>query len=775
MNNQSPIRRRLKIAGIVQGVGFRPLVYRYAQDHQLSGFVLNHSQGVSIEIQGQQADVEGFITKLQHSPPPLSRIDRFEQIELAIIEGCHQFEITTTRSQTDAVVVVPTDKSCCDDCLSEMAELNNRHFQYPFTNCTNCGPRYTLIKKLPYDRPHTSMANFSLCPECQRSYNDPLDRRYHAQPVSCPACGPQLRLLDPQGQPLAEKQDALSQCIRQIKQGKIVAIKGLGGFHLVCDASNDSAVKQLRQRKNRPAKPLAVMVANQQAAADLVSGNEQEWQCLQSLERPIVLMSKQPQASLHISGSVAPDIDKLGIFLPYTPLHHLLIDALNCPIVASSANISGEPVIIDSKEIVDKLGHVIDYILDHDRAIINACDDSVVQVTAGQIQVIRLARGYAPLSLAIDKPVEHTLLAVGAQQKNTLAFAFDHNIFVSPHIGDLFSLEAEAYFDNTIATFKRLYQLKPRCIVHDKHPDYAPTRWSKALQQRQPDIQRLTVQHHFAHVLSVMAMHQLTGPVLGFSFDGTGLGDDGQLWGAEVLLTDINDYQRLGHLKPFRLIGGEQAIKDPRRIVLALMLSNSEEHQCEKVLARCHKLSCLSQYSANFIGNLAKVHQSSQGDGGACPQTSSMGRLFDAVACALGLITVTQFEGQAGMLLEAAANKADKPVDFVLLEQQGQWLADELFHQIIIKLEQQAVTASLINNIAAGFMQAIGNAVLATAKKYPQLPVVLCGGVFQNRYLTEYTQTKLQQADLTVLSNGLIPVNDAGIALGQIWYGIHHR
>ncbi|WP_394201070.1 carbamoyltransferase HypF [Shewanella waksmanii] len=766
MKGTSLSRRKLTIAGIVQGVGFRPEVYRIALAHQLSGYVCNHSDGVTIEVQGPASSINAFTDALRHSPPPLARIDRFDYEDVELRANCHKFVIEQTLAKKNAIVVVPTDKSCCADCLAEINQPDNRHFQYPFTNCTNCGPRYSLITNLPYDRPQTSLANFGLCMACHDSYHNPLDRRYHAQPVSCPTCGPHLTLLNADAQPIAEKTAALTECIGYIKQGKIVAIKGLGGFHLVCDASNHDAVEQLRIRKQRPSKPLAVMVPDASYAQQLVIGNQQEWQQLQSLERPIVLMRKNGDTTSLLSPLVAPDIDKLGVFLPYTPLHHLLLDGLGSAIVATSANLSGEPVIIDAKEIFSKLGHVVDYVLDHNREIINACDDSVVQLINDKPQVLRLARGYAPLSFAIDKPIKQTLLAVGAQQKNTLAFAFDHNIFVSPHIGDLFSVEAEVYFDNTIDTFKRLYRLQPNWVIHDKHPDYAPSKWSERLQQSQPSVKRLSLQHHYAHVLSVMAINQISTPVLGISFDGTGLGDDGSLWGGEALIADCHQYQHIAGLQPFKLIGAEQAIKDPRRVVIALLLSGRRSLD-----AQYQSLPCFNEYSPLLINNLCKLHQAASHG----VMTSSMGRLFDAVACVLGLITTTQYEGQAGMLLEAAANQATQATPLTLNCSNGKWKSADLFQQIVKLLVSEPPSKQLTNNIAAGFMQAIGHAVLAIAQQHAHLPVALCGGVFQNRYLSEFTLTLLLQQQINVLDSGLIPVNDAGISLGQIWYGIHNH
>ncbi|QFU22244.1 carbamoyltransferase HypF [Shewanella eurypsychrophilus] len=757
-------RVRLFINGIVQGVGFRPFVYRYALQNKLTGTVLNDSQGVTIELQGLENQLTSFISQLKNSPPPLARIDLFEELYIPVNPNCSEFKIIESQQQSQAIVIVPTDKSSCSECNNEVLDPSNRHYQYPFTNCTNCGPRYTLIKALPYDRKQTSMGSFTMCKTCGVSYKDPLDRRYHAQPVSCPECGPQLVLTLQDGQALAHKEQALTECIERLESGEILAIKGLGGFHLVCDAANTDAVAKLRVRKNRPAKPFAVMVPSIEMAKMLVTGCEEEWQLLQSQERPITLMNKRLDNNTLICERVAPDIDKLGLFLPYTPLHQLLLSRLNRPIVATSANRSGEPIITCAKEIQSQLNGVVDAILDHNREIINACDDSVVQVIGKETQVLRLARGYAPMSLPLKQTLPETVLAVGAQQKNTIAFGFNRSLFISPHIGDLFSLEAESYFESTIDTFKALYQLAPQTLVHDMHPDYAASRWCHRYQVRHPNTKRIDIQHHFAHVLSVMAANRYTKPVLGFSFDGTGLGDDGNLWGSEAMIASPKGYEPLAQLAPFKLIGGEQAIKDPRRVLLALLLM---QYDLEQITAM--QLPALEKLSTVQLTNLTKLWQSPNHG----LKTSSAGRLFDGVAAALGLIETTQFEGQAGMLIETAANRlTSTPELFTLTLVDKQWQSGELMAQIVKAIISQPLTEQRISQISAGFLQALATAITQLADKYPDLPIVLCGGVFQNRYLNEYCQSQLQQRNHQVLSPGLVPINDGGIALGQLWYAI---
>ncbi|MCS6234721.1 carbamoyltransferase HypF [Shewanella baltica] len=790
-------RCQLHITGIVQGVGFRPFVYRYALEFQLTGTVLNSAKGVTIELQGTEENLTQFITTLNTTPPPLARIDNIIQTPLPILLSETTFEIIKSDSHEDddpsspigAQVAVSADKSTCQDCLNDMHNPNDRHFGYAFTNCTNCGPRYTIINALPYDRHNTAMADFDMCPECAKAYQNPLDRRYHAQPVSCPVCGPRLSLKTPQGEyiipntsnfstpELSADLAVLTAAADRLHQGQILAIKGLGGFHLICDARNDNAVNTLRLRKQRQAKPLAVMMADIQMAQHYVTGTDAAWQVLSSQERPIVLMNSRAEHDLSLA--VAPNLNKLGVFLPYTPLHHLLLGLFKGPLVATSANVSGEPIIINCDELIRHLSHVVDAIVDHNRPIINGCDDSVVQViqpnmdSPAEVQVLRLARGYAPLSFPLDTPLTQSILAVGAQQKNAIALGFGNNVFLSPHIGDLFSVSAEQYFERTLATFARLYHFAPNLIVHDKHPDYAPSRWAEMHSNSNVELsdtsQCLTVQHHHAHVLSVMAVNQYREPVLGFSFDGTGLGDDGSLWGGEVLLTTLDKAQRLAHFEPIALLGGEQAIKQPVRLLLALLF---EQMSLDAVLVL--QLPILNNMRPNTLTNLHKIWQN-----GSALKSSSVGRLFDALACALDLIETTQFEGQAGMAIEAAANRADalalEAISLNLPLDVDQWRSSEMFKQIVALITEKPLTNNRRDAIARAFLHTLGDAICDYAAQYKHLPTALCGGVFQNKYLIEYCLSKLSAQGNKVLSSKQIPINDGGIALGQLWYGIHQN
>ncbi|MBO2586820.1 carbamoyltransferase HypF [Shewanella algae] len=813
------VAQSFNIKGIVQGVGFRPWIFQLAKRFQLTGHVLNDGQGVSILVQGPEMALAGFRAALDTERPPLCRIDELT-VSHAQVQDLQDFTIAhSSAGQAAAIVTVGSDKSSCDACLAEIRDPNNRHFGYPFTNCTHCGPRYTIIRNLPYDRHNTAMASFALCDACRQAYEDPMDRRYHAQPVSCPKCGPELTLRGAGGEILAKREQALAQTIALIEQGKILAIKGLGGFHLICDAGNHDAVTELRRRKCRPAKPLALMMPSIEFAKQYAEGSSAEWQLLSSQERPIVLMAKkQHQADAPaLSSAIAPDIDRLGLFLPYTPLHTLLLDGLQRPLVATSANRSGEPIITDGDEVLLQLGKpplaVVDAVLDHNRPIINGCDDSVVQMLDDELQVLRLARGYAPLSLPskslasmniVSKSLASmntaskslaskdsgdnssnklpSLLAVGPQQKNTLALNIGNQLYLSPHIGDLFSVEAEGYFERTLQNFHRLYRFEPEAIIRDKHPDYASSRWAERQSARQ-----LEVQHHFAHLLAVMAANDYSGKVLGFSFDGTGLGDDNKLWGGELLLADCQGFQRLATLSPMMLLGGEQAIREPWRLLYSLLLQN---HGIEEL----QQLAVFAAEPAAKLANLGKIASSGIG-----PKSHSIGRLFDAAAALLANLRLSQYEGQAGIILETLARRAiaaDKQqrVEKLGLELKlelkleqtntraglvlGQWQSAPLFSALL----QAWRTEPDSELLALAFIQAIGKGIITAALKarnwlkaegIDELPLVLSGGVFQSRLLSEYCHRELARLEFHRLKPGLVPVNDGGIALGQLWYGLH--
>ncbi|WP_429192974.1 carbamoyltransferase HypF [Aeromonas salmonicida] len=774
------LRREFHIDGIVQGVGFRPFVYGLALRHGLTGYVLNDANGVTIGAEGSPEQLAAFARELRELAPPLSRIDHFSERELPQnpdpdYNGA--FHIKASQQQSAATVAISPDQGMCEACATDVANPVDRHHRYPFTNCTHCGPRYTIIRRLPYDRPHTAMAGFAMCPRCAAAYEDPLDRRYHAQPVSCPECGPHLTWRTGSGDALVEREDALQAAARALQTGALIAVKGMGGYHLICDARSESAVARLRQLKRRERKPLAVVMSSLAEAKLHVTGCEAEWKLLASQARPITLLrkrtkddrpseSQRPAAPL--AEGIAPGIPYLGVMLPYTPLHQLLLDACAMPLVATSANGRGSPILIEYDAVVSELGSKIDGILDHNRPILHPCDDSLVQWAGGRRQTLRLARGYAPCTPSLKQAVKVPLLAVGAQQKNQLALAFGRQRIYSPYIGDLHSLPMQGHFEQTLATFRDLYDLKPELLVSDCHPGYLSHQWAKGY-CHDHGATHLEVQHHHAHLLGVMAEHDITGPVLGFAFDGTGLGDDGTLWGGELLLADVKGFTRVAHLRPFKLIGSEAAIREPVRQLLGLLF---ESHSPEEISAL--DIPLINTLPPERISNLHQLWRL----GRNAPHTSSIGRLFDAVAALLGVIDTPDYEGEAGLLLEAAAlqltpDELPFPLAFGLSQSTGgplhiEWA--ELLNLLISEQSKGTSTASL----AAGFIHAISKLVVALAEHFPGYPVALGGGVFQNRVLMDQLVPGLEAAGRQVLTSETLPLNDGGIAAGQLWFAIHH-
>lgn len=771
----APLRREFHLDGIVQGVGFRPFVYGLALRHNLTGYVLNDASGVTIGVQGNPAQLAAFAHELKTLAPPLSRIDSFSEQALPLDDDPDfddTFHIRASQQQSAATVAISPDQGMCEACARDITNPADRHYRYPFTNCTHCGPRYTIIRRLPYDRPHTALAGFAMCPNCARAYEDPLDRRYHAQPVSCPDCGPQLCWRAGNGAALAEREHALQTAARALQAGKLVAVKGIGGYHLMCNARNEQAVARLRQLKRRARKPLAVMMGSLDDARLHVEGSEAEWELLRSQPRPITLLRKKasselPPETAPLAEGIAPGIPYLGVMLPYTPLHQLLLEACAMPLVATSANGRGSPILIQCEAVIAELGAQIDGTLDHDRPILHPCDDSLVQWAGGRRQTLRLARGYAPCTPSLKEAVTQSVLAVGAQQKNQLALAFGRQRIYSPYIGGLHSLPMQQHFEQTLETFRTLYDLNPSLLVSDRHPGYLSHRWAKDYCAAEGAI-HLEVQHHHAHLLGVMAEHDIRGPVLGFAFDGTGLGDDGTLWGGELLIADVKGFERVAHLKPFRLIGGEAAIREPVRQLLGLLF---ESYGVEEISTL--DIPAIKQLPAERISNLHQLWQL----GRNAPHTSSIGRMFDAVAALLGVIDTPDYEGEAGLLLEAAAlrltpNAEPWPLHFELIEQaSGPLLID--WAPLVAELLRQRNEVPVANQ-AAGFIQAICELIVTLAERFPAYPVALGGGVFQNRVLMDQLIPRLENAGREVLTSEILPLNDGGIAAGQLWFAIHH-
>lgn len=738
-------RLRLVIRGAVQGVGFRPFVYRLATEIGLRGWVLNSAQGVFIELEGEQPLLQQFVKRLHAEMPPRASIQSLEQSVLEPV-GYRTFEIRHSEEAGEKSALILPDIATCPDCLREILDPTNRRYRYPFTNCTHCGPRYSIIESLPYDRPNTTMRAFTMCGRCREEYENPLDRRFHAQPNACPECGPHLELWDERGNVLASHEEALRRAEDAIREGHIVAVKGLGGFHLVVDARNDTAVRRLRQRKRREEKPFALMYPTLQMVKAHCLVDEAEERVLGSPESPIVLLRRQRDNA--VAPSVAPHNPFLGVMLPYTPLHHLLMHDLGFPIVATSGNLSDEPICTDEHEALHRLAGIADLFLVHNRPIARHVDDSVVRVLLGREMVLRRARGYAPLPVLVKEPLP-PLLAVGAHLKNTVALSVGRQVFISQHIGDLETPQALQAFRRVIADVKGLWEHQPQAVACDLHPDYLSTQ--TALRMGLPVVQ---VQHHYAHVLAGMAENEVSPPVMGVSWDGTGYGTDGTVWGGEFLLVTDMGYERFAHLRAFRLPGGDRAIKEPRRSALGVLY----EIFGEGALDRLGDL--FSQHEGHLLRQML-------GQGINSPITTSAGRLFDAVASLVTRRKAVSFEGQAAMELEflAHAVQGDESYPFAFLEEVPHVLDWSPMVQAILEDLRQGVEPP---RIALRFHNTLVEMTVAVAKAAGAERVVLSGGCFQNAYLTEQAVRRLGEEGFRAYWHQRVPPNDGGIALGQV-------
>ena len=744
-------RLRVVVRGAVQGVGFRPFVFRLATELRLPGWVLNSAQGVFIEVEGDELALREFLRRLEAEKPAISFIQSLEATFLDAV-GYRQFEIRESSGGEKTALILP-DLATCPDCLREINDPANRRFRYPFTNCTNCGPRFTIIASLPYDRSRTSMSKFTMCAACAREYEDPRDRRFHAQPNACPDCGPQLQLWPDGGGAGAEREAALQGAAEAIRRGQIVAVKGLGGFHLVVDARNEAAVCELRRRKRREEKPLALMFPSVAAVLEFCTCSEIELRLLRSPESPIVLLKRKPVSPADIAYglavSLAPHNPYLGAMLPYTPLHHLLMQELGFPVVATSGNLSEEPICIDEEEARQRLAGIADWFLVHDRPILRHVDDSIVREMAGRELVLRRARGFAPLPVAVETELP-SLIGVGPHQKNTIAVSAGSQVFISQHIGDLETAESLRAFERVNAAFRELYELHPAALACDMHPDYLSTQFARRSGERV-----VAVQHHHAHVLACMAENHLRPPALGVAWDGSGYGADGTIWGGEFLCVSDAGYQRAAHLRTFPLPGGERAVKEPRRTALGLLF----ELLGEKALALDVPVV------RSFTGEELRVLGSMLAKGLNTPRTSSAGRLFDAVAALLGVRQVCGFEGQAAMELEYAVSEPNSGQGYAFeIRESPEALVLDWGPMIRAILADSAPTGA----VAAAFHRTLAQMIGAVAQRVGEPQVVLSGGCFQNRCLTELAVGHLQQAGFRAYWHQRIPPNDGGIALGQV-------
>jgi hydrogenase maturation protein HypF len=757
LSNSPPLQRlHLQVQGMVQGVGFRPFVYTLATELGLGGWVRNNDSGVDIEVEGEPSDLATFLERLERDRPAHSRLSQLETDWLAPW-GYSRFEIQASAldSLPKSAWILP-DLATCSACLSEIFDPHNRRYHYPFTNCTHCGPRYSILTALPYDRPNTTMHGFRMCPDCQQEYESPQDRRFHAQPNACPCCGPQLELWDCQGRAIAPDStsaESIAIAADCIRQGQILALKGLGGFHLVADARDEGAVRRLRDRKHRPTKPLAVMYPNLEALREDCIVSPAEEKLLTSAAAPIVLL-KQKRSRL--APSIAPHQNLLGAMLPYTPLHHLLLAELEFPIVATSGNQSQAPICLDEQDALKELGAIADGFLVHNRPIARPLDDSVVRIMADCPILLRRARGYALSSTTIRESLP-CLLAVGGHLKNTVALSIGGQILVSQHLGDLDEAETAQRFQTTIAQLLDLYAAKPVAIAHDAHPDYASSQYVHTL-SKQLNIPTIPIQHHYAHVLSGMVDNGLEPPVLGVAWDGTGYGTDGTLWGGEWLaVPNTQGFQRVAYLRPFPLPGGDRAAKEPRRAALGLLY----EAFGDKAFELEHPL--LQAFHPQELKVLQRMLQNRVNT----PQTSSIGRLFDAITALLGLCYVNTFEGEAAMQLESILPETVTTATYpYALDQDatGTWILDW----------QPMLSAFLadrnipIDQISAKFHNTLAEMVVDIAHRVRLPQIVLTGGCFQNRYLLEHTLQRLRAEGFVPYWHRQLPTNDGGLAAGQI-------
>ena len=753
-------RVHIAVRGAVQGVGFRPFIYRLASEMGLAGWVLNSPQGVFIEAEGPKSCLDAFVLRIEKERPPRSFIQSLEYAFLDPV-GYSDFRIRESDAAGERSTLVLPDSAACPDCVREIFDPHDRRYRYPFTNCTHCGPRFTIIHSLPYDRANTSMKGFVMCDDCRQEYENPLDRRFHAQPNACSQCGPQLELWDENGNAIATADTALCEAADAVRAGQIVAIKGLGGFHLVVDGRNSLAVSRLRERKRRDLKPFALMAPSLEETKACCEVSELEERLLLAPEAPIVLLRRRStRSNREISPGIAPRNPYLGIMLPYSPLHHLLMREIGFFVVATSGNLSDEPICTDEAEALARLRGIAELFLVHNRPILRHADDSVARIMRGRELVLRRARGYAPLPVRLKQPVP-ALLALGGQLKNAVAITAGPQVFISQHIGDLETEGAFQAFQDAINSLRQLYGAKPERYLCDLHPQYLSTQYAE-----QHGLCAARIQHHLAHVASCMAENELAGNVLGVAWDGTGYGVDETIWGGEFLLTDGANFERFASLRRFHLPGGEKAIREPRRSALGVLYEVFGGELFERVPSiwrdgfTVPERLLLKQMLEKSVNS---------------PFTSSAGRLFDAVSALVGLCQRARFEGQAAMELEFCADKASTDGRYPFLLRAGKKQRD---HDPAIVIDWEPLIRGVLSDIASGlvassiaakFHNTLSELIVEIALRAGEKRVVLSGGCFQNRYLSERTITGLEAKGLRPYWHQRVPPNDGGIALGQIY------
>jgi hydrogenase maturation protein HypF len=753
------VRRHIDVTGIVQGVGFRPYVYRLAVERNLAGTVTNTSSGVTIEVEGTPEAVEEFVERLPATAPPLSRITQLSVREVPCI-GDGEFRILASQRGQKVRTLISPDVATCPDCLRELFDPADRRYRYPFINCTNCGPRFTIVRDIPYDRRLTSMAVFPMCPACQAEYGDPLNRRFHAQPNACWECGPRVELWDRKGNKTIA-QDPIETVVSFLAAGLVVAVKGLGGFHLAVDATNSAALALLRERKRRVEKPFAVMVPDLKAASEICEIDKAAKNALQMPQRPIVLLPRKNPSG--IAARVAPGNRNLGVFLPYTPLHHLLFaEGAFRALVMTSGNLSEEPIAIDNDEAVSRLSGLADCFLVHNREILLRCDDSVVRVLAGQIHQMRRSRGFVPVPIFLGEEVK-PILAVGGELKNTICLTQGKHAFLSQHVGDLENLAGQGFFEEATEHLQRILEIKPKLIAHDLHPYYFSTKWAQA-----QDLPLIGVQHHHAHIASCMAENHLDGEVIGFALDGTGYGTDGHIWGGEVLVAGYRTCERVAHFDYVPMPGGEAAVREPWRMAVSYLFHHFGPEFLDfripfvRELDRT-KVDVLFQMIAKGVNS---------------PQTSSCGRLFDAVAALVGLRNAVNYEAQAAIELEMAIgdglDPAWYPIDQAWSDKHCILQTKPMFSAILDDLRRSVPVASISRRFHNALLRSFGQIAEKIREQTSLNGVCLSGGTFHNAYLLACLTQQLQSTGFAVYTQKEVPAGDGGLSLGQALVA-HHQ
>jgi hydrogenase maturation protein HypF len=748
--SEGSLRRvRARVDGTVQGVGYRPFVYRLAGELGITGWVLNDERGVLVEAEGPPDAVHVFLARLSADAPPLADVRGIEAQDVPVV-GEAGFEIVSSVHGGAATAPVTPDSATCEDCLAELADPSDRRYRYPFLNCTNCGPRFTIVRGIPYDRPLTTMADFQMCDACRAEYEDPADRRFHAQPNACPVCGPQVTLLERDGTAVEGVDDPVRAAADDLLAGTILAVKGLGGYHLACRADSEEAVAALRSRKRREDRPFALLVPDVEAARGLAELGAVEEELLTSRERPIVLARRLSGAA--VAPSVAPHAPDLGLMLPYTPMHQLLVGDAGVPLVMTSGNLSDEPIAFSDDDARERLGAIADRFLVHDRPIATRTDDSVVRVVRERPLMLRRSRGYVPASLDLPVPAAAHLLGVGAEQKNAFCVAKDDRAWCSHHIGDLKNYETLQSLEHGVEHFERLFEVAPELLVHDLQPEYLSTRYALGRE----DVRLFSVQHHHAHLAATLAEHGETGLAVGAIFDGTGYGTDGTVWGGEILVGGLDRIERCGRIRPIRMPGGERAIAEPWRMAASWLTEMQAPLPAAFADIAQPRWNMVARMSLNGVGS---------------PFTSSAGRLFDAVAAMCGVRLEVTYEGQAAIEFEALADRSAVDPYPLELEHRGTAVALDVRPTILAVLGDLAagVPVSTISaRFHAGLAQATVEALVLVAGRQELDLAVLSGGVFQNRLLLELTADGLERAGLRTLVPEKLPPNDGQIAFGQV-------